>query len=530
MNPTVPTSASFENVNRGQLPSANNENALREAVRELQRYFTKNNSSRFSIGRIDSSNLSNHRPSFSDDEIGVAIVDLGLAWIQSIKTNDYEEYRVETSQEKLRQSVLNVGQRFFSRDEVFGLLQNGSKSVPVQLGGSQSVIAKTTTSIDAASISTDEITPEFGIADIYDWNADGTSLVKIEQQVRLANYLPKAIASGEFVNAFSFGKNYVVNSQNATSSLVRFTLSESLSPLGSADAVINSAGPDDGTTILVSEWTGSSGTTGQQGIAWYDGLAYWVVEILTGSSSSSSSASTAFVLTSAPSFGSFNAITTATANVLTPGGSLGAAIVVKFIGRTRAKVGSRGVAVLVSDEWIVSEIQQPALRIRANLVDTLFPSSTTTTVTQSSIQTPFPLDIPMSAGEPPYSAVTVANPKKLCGFGTAVVDLQYDAATDGYFIDSIERQAFRIRGTVVSDFGSTDTTMNMDTLIGLDGVLPPLLALSDAVVVANVHEWAGSAGSIARAEFNWTNNQWELYQIDCNEDQGTDNPLEEEPI
>lgn len=211
MNNSFPTNGSFQDVAAGQMPSAANENALRAAVRELQRYFSSSDFSRFVLGRIDSSNLSTNRPAFSDDSIGVAIVDLGLAWQQSMQTDDYNEFTVQTTQSTLRHSVLNVGQRFFSRDEVFGLLQRGSKTIPIQLGGAQKIIAKTTTTIDAATIGTDEITPGFGIADIYDWNADGTKLIKIEQQARVANIATEEVASGKFIMAALMGKNYVVD-------------------------------------------------------------------------------------------------------------------------------------------------------------------------------------------------------------------------------------------------------------------------------------------------------------------------------
>ncbi len=333
----------------------------------------------------------------------------------------------------------------------------------------------------------------------------------------------------ETVGAVSTFTGWVIRKAPAgTANLVRFTLVNPLPAFGSTDATISSTGPDDGTEIVVVDWVGNSGSASQLGIAWFDGTNYWVVEILAGSSSSVPAL--AFVLTSAPAFGGFNAISTASAVILNPNGSTGSAFTVKFVGRTRARVGSRGVAVQVSGEWIVSEIQQPALRIRANLLDTLHPADATAMVTQSVVHTSFPIDIPASTGEPPYSSFSVANPKKLCGFGSAIVDLQYDAATNQYFIDSIERQAFRIRGTVISDFGSTDATVNINAVIGLDGALPTLLATSGAAIVANVHQWSGSADSIARAEYNGTNNQWELYQIDCHEDQGTINPLVEEPI
>ncbi len=226
---------------------------------------------------------------------------------------------------------------------------------------------------------------------------------------------------------------------------------------------------------------------------------------------------TAFVLTSVPAFGAFNAIATATATILNPDGSVGSAIVVKCVGRVRGRIGSRGFAVMQNGEWIVVEIQQPAAHILASLKSKLNPDTLTVDVIPSKVYTQWPNDItpPLTTPEEGPDYLNVDNPKRLCGFVDAKVDLTYDAIADRYFIESIDRQAFRVKGKVYGDFGEGDSDVTLHYVEGIDGYLNEAIRTAGEVEAKNSHKWAASTDATARAEYNWAAEQWELYQVDC---------------
>lgn len=237
----------------------------------------------------------------------------------------------------------------------------------------------------------------------------------------------------------------------------------------------------------------------------------------------SSEQGVAFVLTSVPTYGAFNSIQTATAKVLFPNGVLGGDIVIKFIGRVRGKIGSRGFAVYQLGEWISTSLQQPALRMRATAASAVEPSDTTKTVTVIESHTSFPYDISPLTFDPPSSSIEVDNPKSLFGFEGAKIDLVYNSETDRYFIDSIQKHAWRIKGTLEDEMLPSDSEIKLEYVTGLDGVLNESIVTDGFVMAKNTHHWNGVSGATARAEYNWDLGQWELYQIDCEED-----PPEEE--
>lgn len=305
--------------------------------------------------------------------------------------------------------------------------------------------------------------------------------------------------------------------------LIRFTLYTDL-PTGTATATafINSDSPDDGTVISVTAWSSNSGVAGDKGIAWKYGFegttTYWIIELV-----SESIEATAFVLTANASYGAFNAFQSIAAAKLLADGTPGDSITVKTLGRTRGLIGCRGTAVGQAGEWVVTELQQPAHAISANLYSDCPPASTSIVVTIVDVLTTFPADFPPSA-----SVLDVDNPLSLHGYSGTLCILHYDATNARYYLALIRKQATRIKGIVQTDFDAGDTTCTLEYLEGLDGVLPASLESDGQVTVQNIHLWDGTSESTARAEYNWTTQQWELYQIDCSEDQGI--PISVSPV
>lgn len=80
----------------------------------------------------------------------------------------------------------------------------------------------------------------------------------------------------------------------------------------------------------------------------------------------------------------------------------------------------------------------------------------------------------------------------------------------------------RIVGKIKTSFTSVETTCTLVTLEGLNGELTAdQITFGEQADVQNRHKWIGTTGGLARAEYNQTTSLWELYQIDCSEDQGT---------
>ena len=306
---------------------------------------------------------------------------------------------------------------------------------------------------------------------------------------------------------------YIVELIGEPTQLVRFTLYTDLPVSGSATAIINSAGDDDGTVIEVSAWAKSRGSAGDRGIAWLQNGTYWVLELSSGIDA------TAFELTADATYGAPGSTQSIAAIKLLPDGSPGDAITVKTMGRTRGLDGCRGIAIQRGSDFVAVELQQPAAAVSALLYTVCPPSSATIQVTFDEVLTPFPHDFPPAA-----SPFEVDNPLRLYGYSGTLCVLNYRASNNRYYIASVKKEATRILGTVTSDFNSEESCTLIE-LEGLDGVLPADLVSAEEATVENIHKWTGVDGLKARAEYNWTTQQWELYQIDCDEEQGV--PLEE---
>jgi hypothetical protein len=298
--------------------------------------------------------------------------------------------------------------------------------------------------------------------------------------------------------------------------LVRFTLASHMRDESFADATINSSEPDNGDEIQVTRWSDSSeGDVGDKGIAWWDGDTSWVIELGTPVRETIS-----FEATSTPAYGTFNTPQTFSALVTVAADPdlVGETVDIVTTGRTRVKTGMRGSAFLDFNEiWTAIELQQPAAELLATLSADLLPADTTATaVTVDSSTTAFPADV-----LPTGATITAQNVLRLHGFDQAKVLLRYDAANDNYFIAQVYGYADRIVGSITSDFDSAADEVDMGSLVGLNGLLSPALVTAGSATVQNTHSWEGKAGGRARAEYNWTAEQWEFYQIDCAEEQGS---------
>jgi hypothetical protein len=310
--------------------------------------------------------------------------------------------------------------------------------------------------------------------------------------------------------------HWVISLENSKrDKFFRFTLTSPLRDESFADATINSTDPDNGDEIVVSRWSDDSeGDPGDKGIAWFDGDNYWIIELGTPIRETIS-----FVAASTPAYGAFNVIQTfdATVTVATDPDLVGETVSIVTSGRTRVKSGMRGSAFVDHDEiWTAIELQQPAAELIGTLSADLLPSATTaTSVTVNSATTAFPADV-----LPTGATITAQNVLRLHAFNGAKVLLRYDAANDNYYIVQVYGYADRIVGNLTTDFDGADATATMSSLSGLNGLLNPALSGSVATV-HNTHEWEGKSGGRARAEYNWTAERWEFYQIDCAEEQGS---------
>lgn len=326
--------------------------------------------------------------------------------------------------------------------------------------------------------------------------------------------------SGDQGIAWWDGETYWVIELSPSTQLKRFTLTSRLVDESTATATINSAGDDNGDTITVTRWSyDTEGEISDRGIAWVDGDTYWILEL------GSATKGVIFQATSTPAFGSFNGVQSFTATILNSHNPslVGQTITVKTIGRTRIKSGMRGAAIPFGIDWIAYELQQPAAELIGTLSANLLPSSATAaSVTVDSATRQFPDDVlPIDA------YITAQNVFRLHGFDDAKVLLRYDAANDNYFIAQVYGYADRIVGSVSSDFESSSATVSVGSVSGLNGLLSPAIS-GGTVTVHNTHEWNGTSGGRARAEYNWTAERWELYQIDCSEEQGSPPGTEEE--
>ena len=206
---------SFNDVEAGKIPSASNQNRLHDAVRNLQQGRPSLNGQSIELHRIEPASVDTARPDVSDAAIGTAVVAKGTTTIHRMETDSLSSVTsVATIKEMdatAKRPLSNIGQKFFSRDEVFTMLILAGSGIPIKLAGAEKIILKTSTTIAAAVYAIDEITPGFATADVYDWNAAGTKIIKTNKTCRVANMVSAVVASGVFIQAFMLGKVYVVD-------------------------------------------------------------------------------------------------------------------------------------------------------------------------------------------------------------------------------------------------------------------------------------------------------------------------------
>ena len=205
----------FIDVEKGTGLSARNQNLLHAAVRELQQSRPVLNAVKFELHRIDTADVNANRPDRNDGAIGTVAVSEGDTTIHVIERTEtspgvFTLKVIELSSE-MKRAFSNAGQKFFSRDEVFAMASLGGSYLPFKMAGAEKIILKTTSTIAAAVYATDEITPGFATADVYDWNADGTKLIKTNKTCRVANMADGTVADATFIQAFMLGKVYVVD-------------------------------------------------------------------------------------------------------------------------------------------------------------------------------------------------------------------------------------------------------------------------------------------------------------------------------
>jgi hypothetical protein len=294
------------------------------------------------------------------------------------------------------------------------------------------------------------------------------------------------------------GVYYVAEIKNrAEAEIVRFTLEEDMAPFGPAGASIVSTGIDDGESIDLEDWAGNGGQTGDNGVAWFSGGQYYVLEIKNRAEANL----VRFTLEEDLSAGG-----TAGALINSTGPDDDTAITVTDWAGNGGKDGDKGVAWFSGGVYYVLEIKSrggsPLIRFTltadlarargseaaANLEGLIIGSPTAGTV--------------INWGR--HAAKSGAR-------GTAFELSISDETT--YWVVDVEPFADRIRGTIADDFETTDAEVVLEALKGLNGDSPT----PDDVTVKNIHAWAGKTGDKARAEWNQTENQWELYQIDCEE-------------
>jgi hypothetical protein len=198
----------FRDVSPNQRPSASNQNALHATVRDLQAR-PSDPILKIEITRLDQINLADSRAEVNDDPIGTAIVDVGQGTRHAVTTTDYNDYLIEETDAEVKRLFPNIAQRFFSRDDVFGIVSKGSSWVPVQIAGSPFVFVMLYDVLDAAISMTQ---PSFGIAKLYDWNEAGTALVETGREIRIANMDPyDSIDAGIIIGARNFGRYYIAD-------------------------------------------------------------------------------------------------------------------------------------------------------------------------------------------------------------------------------------------------------------------------------------------------------------------------------
>jgi hypothetical protein len=205
-----PVQNQFTDVLVGNLPSAENTNALHAAVRELQDSRYHDEDSPIEIARMRQSSLYLALPEFDDGAIGTADVTTGVVTHHELTTSDDISFKVTETISSVERKFPNVSQRVYSRDDVFFLVQRGARYIPMAPAGSVVVWAVTQSTIAKA---TAMLTPTFGNADVVDWNAGGTALEATGQTVRLANmdwYSNGGIPADVLVAAIQYGKVYVI--------------------------------------------------------------------------------------------------------------------------------------------------------------------------------------------------------------------------------------------------------------------------------------------------------------------------------
>jgi hypothetical protein len=286
------------------------------------------------------------------------------------------------------------------------------------------------------------------------------------------------------------GISYVMASGSSVN-LVRFVLTEALQVNGTAQAITVSNESSTGTGIVVSDWAGNSGEAGDRGIAWKDGNTYRVIEIRGGSSDL-----VRFTLDENIDETSH----LAGATITSLGDDDGESIEVTDWCENGGKSGDKGVAWKTKngddeDVYYIIEI----LHVEESAV----------------VKFQLSADLANTRGATALATVEgETGSKTLVNWGRHwAIDGAKGTAwktSDGaggftYTIIDVEPVATRVRGEVVTTFTCVTSFVTLDTLKGMGGDIPP-----GGEIEARNYGFAATEGAQARAEYNQTDDVWEL--------------------
>jgi hypothetical protein len=118
-------------------------------------------------------------------------------------------------------------------------------------------------------------------------------------------------------------------------------------------------------------------------------------------------------------------------------------------------------------------------------------------------------------GPSPVGTVAIYDPHCIClsmGGNVNSGQARWNYRQARYEVHDYVRQATRVTGTLEQDLDSTDSTIHLENIEGIDGErsTPP----TPGLLVNNTHKLSGKHSDTARAEWNNESGQWELYQVD----------------
>lgn len=217
---TASGTLNFEDVEKGKALSAANQNKLHDAVRDLQKGRPTISGAAIELHRIEPANVATARPEINSGAIGTAVIAKGTTTIHRMETDNLSSVTsvatIKQMNADAKRKLSNIGQKFFSRDEVFTMVTIAGSGIPTKMAGAEKIIGLTSGAIAVATKTgtgtSTVLTPAFATVSVFDWSADGLTLVYSGYTVRVANMSTSGtVAGGAFIQAFILGKNYVID-------------------------------------------------------------------------------------------------------------------------------------------------------------------------------------------------------------------------------------------------------------------------------------------------------------------------------